>query len=175
MWQKDKINMSPLSSFSWGSVWLIPILAVFHASVCGDDSSFVLFLLGGISVVYTELQSSPPHSCASWMSLMCGSPTGVEAAPAGKVRRTQLPSFHQAQKDVLAKAMRCTRQGLKSEPQTPPQFATAYSQERESMCVCAHKGGVWGKYLYGFICFPMLIDKAPYEAVLTNPISSGRC
>lgn len=55
MWQKDKINMSPLSSFSWGSVWLIPILAVFHASVCGDDRSFVLFLLGGISVVYTEL------------------------------------------------------------------------------------------------------------------------
>lgn len=55
MWQKDKINMSPLSCFSWGSVWLIPILAVFRANVCGNDSSFVLFLLGGISVVYTEL------------------------------------------------------------------------------------------------------------------------
>lgn len=30
LWQKDKINMSPLSSFSWGSVRLIPVLPGFR-------------------------------------------------------------------------------------------------------------------------------------------------
>lgn len=32
-----------------------PVVLVFHADVCGNDGSFVLFLLGGISVVCTEL------------------------------------------------------------------------------------------------------------------------
>lgn len=30
MWQKYKINMSPLSSFSWGSVRFIPVLPGFR-------------------------------------------------------------------------------------------------------------------------------------------------